>query len=361
MSLKKFEKNDIFKNTIKTTPNFEYKIYGKNIYLNNSYEPQARLNYLNIPDTSSYYAYKIKSGDEFFRTTTNLQRNVVEFGDAVTLNYSQTASIAVEYLPYSSFITSNRKRIYALRNALEYNQILSPHFSYSSSYGNKENQELTIVSIPSVLFGSKIEKGSVELSFNYSGSLIAKLEDNKLNGELIETTGSAAGNVAGVVLYNYGVIVLTGSWDLNIPSVSATWKNWSAGVSGNGSSLLVNSGSYDLSYNGVNYIQNLMILAHADKGELNHSNNPTYIDYSDRISLSPLTSSDRYFESDVVKIKNITKYPYENYSGSLEKQTYISKIGIYDDQKNLIAIAKLAKPVRKTENRSFTFKLKLDI
>jgi len=29
--------------------------------------------------------------------------------------------------------------------------------------------------------------------------------------------------------------------------------------------------------------------------------------------------------------------------------------------KNLIAIAKLAKPIRKSENRDFTFKLKLDI
>ena len=57
----------------------------------------------------------------------------------------------------------------------------------------------------------------------------------------------------------------------------------------------------------------------------------------------------------------LAKYDYENYSGSLEKQTYISKIGIYDEDKNLIAIAKLAKPVRKTENRDFTFKLKLDL
>ena len=35
--------------------------------------------------------------------------------------------------------------------------------------------------------------------------------------------------------------------------------------------------------------------------------------------------------------------------------------GIYDDKKNLIAVAKLAKPVRKSEERDFTFKIKLDI
>jgi hypothetical protein len=61
------------------------------------------------------------------------------------------------------------------------------------------------------------------------------------------------------------------------------------------------------------------------------------------------------------EIKNTVKYKYENYVGDLEKQTYISKIGIYDENKNLIAIAKLARPIKKSENRSLTFKLKLDI
>jgi hypothetical protein len=62
-----------------------------------------------------------------------------------------------------------------------------------------------------------------------------------------------------------------------------------------------------------------------------------------------------------MEIKNTVKYKYENYVGDLEKQTYISKIGIYDENKNLIAIAKLARPIKKSENRSLTFKLKLDI
>ena len=34
---------------------------------------------------------------------------------------------------------------------------------------------------------------------------------------------------------------------------------------------------------------------------------------------------------------------------------------VYDEDKNLIAIASLAKPVKKNEDRSYTFKLKLDM
>ena len=44
-----------------------------------------------------------------------------------------------------------------------------------------------------------------------------------------------------------------------------------------------------------------------------------------------------------------------------KKTTYISKIAIYDDQKNIIGIAKLANPVRKRELDSYTFKLKMDL
>ena len=45
----------------------------------------------------------------------------------------------------------------------------------------------------------------------------------------------------------------------------------------------------------------------------------------------------------------------------MSRQTFISKIGIYDENKNLIAIAKLATPLRKEEKDEFVFKLKLDL
>ena len=44
----------------------------------------------------------------------------------------------------------------------------------------------------------------------------------------------------------------------------------------------------------------------------------------------------------------------------LGQETFISKIAIYDDDKNLLGIAKLATPVLKKETDSYTFKLKLD-
>ena len=37
--------------------------------------------------------------------------------------------------------------------------------------------------------------------------------------------------------------------------------------------------SWGLSFSGTNYIPTLTMLAHAPKGELNHSNNPTFLEH----------------------------------------------------------------------------------
>ena len=99
--------------------------------------------------------------------------------------------------------------------------------------------------------------------------------------------------------------------------------------------------------------------AHARKGMLNYSNNPTYIEYGQDLTSSVTTEG--YVENPTKIIKNITTSSFDNYSASYKRQTYISKIGIYDKDKNLIAVAKLANPVKKTEDRDFTFKMKMDI
>ena len=61
------------------------------------------------------------------------------------------------------------------------------------------------------------------------------------------------------------------------------------------------------------------------------------------------------------KIKKINKSDYTNYNEPFENVTYISKVGIYDEDKNLIAIATLANPVLKEDKDNITFKLKIDI
>ena len=105
------------------------------------------------------------------------------------------------------------------------------------------------------------------------------------------------------------------------------------------------------------------MLAHAKMGDLNHSNNPTYVKPSSDQVVETCVDIEHdvdYYENDKRELANVVKSPYPNTSGSFEKTTYISKVGIYDENKNLIAIAKLATPVKKTISRQYTFKMKID-
>ena len=72
-------------------------------------------------------------------------------------------------------------------------------------------------------------------------------------------------------------------------------------------------------------------------------------------------SSIAYKQNFKARIKNTVSSSYADPTGSFQKITYISRIGVYDKNKNLIGIAKLAKPVKKLEERELTFKLKIDI
>lgn len=197
------------------------------------------------------------------------------------------------------------------------------------------------------------------------------------------------GTVQGVVLYNEGFILLTGSISPISPDVTDNyltanqtipykWTLWGQ-RSYLDLAMMTNtdfaeqvpldtpdtwtaSSSYDISFLGTNYIPTLTMFAHAKQGDLNHSNNQTFIDFNDKpdnITQKPVTSN-KFVEDKDKTIANVVQSPYSNHSASFEKTTYISKIGIYDKEMNLIGIAKLATPVRKTESRSYTFKMKLD-
>ena len=135
------------------------------------------------------------------------------------------------------------------------------------------------------------------------------------------------------------------------------WKYFAQTISA--SAPTTHSSSYFLGYSGSHKIPTMTLFAHAGKGDLNHSNNPTYLSRSATILLS--TGSNGYHQNPEAAIKNVVSSSYPDPTGSFAKTTYISKIGIYDKNKNLIGIAKVAKPVKKTIERDFTFKLKLDI
>jgi hypothetical protein len=302
------------------------------------------------------------------RTISASPYNSFLYGDEISGSfYPLTSSLSTNFL----YENHNSNRIISLKNTLNYYINLSKHYSLSSSYGDKLKQEMTLLSVPSIFYGSSIRKGSVNLKWFLTGTLIAELSDVKRNGELIQigpSGSNGSGSCAGVVLYNEGFVLLTGSWNLHptytdLFGVDLTYKSpsWKYFMhTGSNDINLAPSSSFDFEFEGVNYIQTLTMMAHADKGEFNHSNNPTYLKKSEHEKLT-ITGSDFFIENTTKQIKNIIKTNYSDVEPGLEKITYISQIGIYDEEKNLIAIAKLSNPVRKRTNDNYLFKVKIDI
>ena len=270
---------------------------------------------------------------------------------------------------------------YALKNRLNYYGYMSEHYKVSSSYGDgwdKAVDTLNLVSVPAIMYGSSIKKGTISLRYYYTGSLLAELQDTKQNGELIETIGDNAGKVAGVVLYDEGLFVLTGSWRIpGTPSSLfvgtsgsttgyADWPRWIYFAAGayDGNNATTNGDSFannafGISFQGQTDVQVYTMFAQAPRGKVNYSTNPTFLEFGQTEVTE--NSAVVYAENPNQTIKNTVSSSFSDYSASFKKQVFISRVGIYDDSKNLIGIATLADPVLKEEAQDYTFKIKLDI
>lgn len=402
----KFEDKNILRNTLKTHPNYVFDIISGSIYMNSATAisgvyntndtmvPTGHVSLYEInidrdssahtydPDTGGgvkalIYPFTIKDSSlNSMGTVTDATFNTsYQYGDMLTGSYPMSASISRDRYAAGAPISGSRSYVSGLKNVLNYYTYLTNHYSFSSSLGNKNTQEVNLVSVPSIFFDSGIKPGSVNLQFYISGSLVAQLTDKNKNGELIQTNGDAyaqangSGSVAGVVLYNEGFVLLTGSWDLTPASYNFTyatrqakWCDFAAGANDSVDNNLAPSASFRMEFKGTNEVTTLDMYMIAPKGLLNHSNNPTYrLHESSSVLPHYFYTSSSFSENADIPIKNTISSSICNYSASFKKQTFISTIGIFDEQRNLIGTVKLAKPVKKTENKAYTFKVKLDI
>ena len=425
MPLHKFGQSDVLYNRIKAHPSCSFFIYDAEIYYNNRADEPGKFasNVANAPtghvnlfelnvdrsaatetkhigfatgsdgvlDTGLIYPWVYKGGKHV--AFKNITRNDYVFnfqhGDVITGSYQISASITRQFYGDGHYFNGAGGTNFtgsALKNSLNYAKRLGPHYDISSGSDDRTN----LIQIPSIFYGTEIKKGTVDLKYYITGTLVGRLRDTRQNGALIQSEGSLSfandDKIAGVVLYKEGFIVLTGSWDLATEfkgwaaspkledrdvdgtnfATNATWINFGMGaqdkVTGSapaGDPAMVNaSASFSLEFAGTHNVPVVTMMAHANKGELNYTNNPTYISASQ--NYTPISGGYYYIEPEL-EIKNVHSSSYADPTGSLNKTTYITKVGIYDQRKKLIGIASVAKPVKKTEDRDLTFKLKLDI
>ena len=244
MTFIRFGNQDIVYNTIVAKPEYKFIIHSGTVYreddilldgdfsnkIKHIKNGEVSLHELNInrPADSLVYAFIDKSTTRYaYRTisTSNFDdASQFQYGSTLTQSYPHSSSISRIFIDQGqefnsqgfqnvgahSFASSNKKYIRALNNVINHRDTFGQEFSYSDLGTKKVN----MICVPGIFYGSKIDKGSVKLNYYVTGTLKAQLTDKNKDGVLIQSSGSEAGYPAGVIIYEQGLMLLTGSWDL---------------------------------------------------------------------------------------------------------------------------------------------------
>ena len=389
----KFNQNDIFFNTVTTYPKYNFVFYKNGFYINNNSGSLKYFDTNNIVSASGEwisYEKSYSNGDVSLLpltysqsiVTASIQRNFIKkSGNGYDEAYTYTSTAfkvlaASNTLNYYKPISAYYDTSYYLNTASVTDNVPLPNYLPANSTAQINPAcDVNFIEIPSVFYGRGINPGTVDLQFYITGTLVARAQDTKLNGEIIQTTGSTTGDVIGTILYNEGLLLITGSSSLGAASdyyiqptssggtaISSNprWIHFGSYVNTVSANPIVSS-SYIMSFEGTEIVPTLTMLAHANKNDLNWSNNPSYLQSGSYNNYLAVTSSNTYIENSQLSIKNTISSSFSNYSASFQPQTFINSIGIYDEDGELIGIATVANPVRKTNEQDYTFKLKIDL
>ncbi len=392
-------------------PEWDFFIYNSEVYINNSQNISGSYdeNYKGVPPGFlSLYEYNINRTGSFIypyiepgnadykkrfkkdlknltgkRKDSAISWNAASnFGsDILTGSYKMSASITRKFLePDATTLTGINHTSSVIKNTCRQYQTINPSFaSANSTLDNLFTADVNMINIPSIFYGSEIKKGTIELNYYITGTLIATAKDERQNGQLVCTfgTGSVSGSVVGHVLYREGILFFPSSsspastaLDANSVKYSGTspaadnakWIYFGCGANdGITHDATHVSASYSINFEGTTYKNTMTMFCHAEKGELNYSNNPTFkmIQHSSSIvsfSSGSYTYSDR--ETQLVNVASSSFYKGED---DFRKVTYISKVGVYDENDNLLMTVDLARPYKKEEDNDLTFKIKYDL
>lgn len=207
-------------------------------------------------------------------------------------------------------------------------------------------KEAVFVSFKRNLTKDEIKKGTVGLTINSTAPTQYTASDagaaanfqQSLGGDFAPLKYNGTGSEVGQVWYNAGVVILH-------PDTA-----WGAITLWSGSKSLINvqfSGTINQMVDGVREgieqinvinqtnLQSSVYFCRAFNNEFNYSSNPTF---TDTTGLIRVTSG----------------------SNILTTRTYITTIGLYDENDNLLAVGKVNRPVLKSPETEATFRLRLD-
>ncbi len=287
-------------------------------------------------------------------STTHTDASAVELID-VTVGYSLSSSFYLK--------TSGSNKVEKLKIYREFAKMLLGNENNFFNIDGDNRHEIIFLSVRRSQFKDEIKKGTVGLTSifsgaSYTGSAAIVNTERVFNDVAAASTYERTirgdvGNIksgsltAGKIYYQAGVVALIPDRFSSTSSVPAG-NTWSG--SADFETLMVTSGTnvtYDnligavrnrvrgFSFINQSNLHSTFFFCRALNDEFNYSSNPTFIDTAGRI----------------IPTSGAT---------NLLTRTYITKAALMGENKEILAIASLSQPLKKTPDTEYTIKVRLD-
>lgn len=217
---------------------------------------------------------------------------------------------------------TNKQLYSSILNLYNYYSIVNTQ--YTSSFTGSQTTRFRVITIPEIYYDREILTGSFTASDLDSAGNARTLYDNGRGGIY---SGSLTGTLVGNIFYSEGLVVLKGGGlndeasNNDFGEVSPTNFKWR------------------ISFKGSHKIPVKIFRCRAPAGHLNASTNRSYYQF--------LTGTTAAFRNE----KEIVMNP---------QVTYVTTVGLYNEDYKLVGLAKLAQPVKKEHGADLMFKLKMD-
>ena len=221
--------------------------------------------------------------------------------------------------------------------------------NFSTTTADK-HQEVIFLNFSRLLVKDEIKKGSFSLTLGTSSAHASPFADTltltdshatdgyKINspaGEFgtLKKTGSET--LYGLIYYQAGIVALaTGSFDAGVIDAGRNIEHALASSSIDKISDGIRNRIQNVSFNNTTELNSTIYFCRANHNEFNYSSNPTYLN-SGKI---------------IVKNDDILTPP----------RSYVTTVGLYSADNELLAVAKLSEPLKKTPQNEVTLRVRLD-
>lgn len=318
-------------------------VFGGSLFSSSAGEPNIK--------RTTHWVLGLSSGS-YYHAVYNENYSASTAVELFNVAYGQSHSSSFLIHPSATF-THQKNRVYRL-----FAKTLLGSDNARFTVGGVHRDELIFLAIKRSQFKDEIKKGSLVINMIRSGSTGGPTSTVVSSASITDVSApstfeqTSRGDVAelysgstpvGKVFYQAGVVALVPELASNTSSNAGT-NPWSGSVD---YGALATSGSNEFILNGVrtrfrgvDFINQTNLHAtfffcRAQNDEFNYSSNPSFVDTSGRI----------------IPTSGAT---------DMTTRTYITRVGLLGENGEVLAVASLSKPIKKTPNIEYSIKVRLD-